>query len=1315
MNSKRNPKTKDIRRLLSLVLCVVMALSLAAPAFAQTVSGKTYTYYFLTPETVDVPTTPHCYWWTPTEAVSWPGTEMEYAPEIGKRVYKIEVPIETSVIIFNGQFGQTNLLYLSEADTGYDSVDGMIYVITGWDESGQVFGSWYSTDPYDSNYYRNSSGYDVRSDHEQMFIPSHRVESSDSASRTLYFLAPDFFLEDGSAPYAITSSSSISPWPGDWNVGNRPSSWPGKEMTPAPEVGKNVYKINVPDSANYIVFHDGIGGTYPTESINLSQWQVCGALQSVPDGSIFMLDYQDMNMWMGAWYSIDPDSLYYYKKMPQYKVENNKEPVGDDEVCTYYFYAPKDYTDNGTPYAYWWTPSEVAPWPGIKMESAPEIGDNVFKVTAPKKTKYIIFNDRNGRQTVNISIYISADYDPYGGETFGVYDGKIYMFVGKEYYTEHDVGSWFSVNPYDYNYYRRSEHYNDQGYGYDTPDAPEETPDEPYDPTDSTPYVEVSWSDGSVSYNSMWVNYDGNFEAGYATYETGEYTVRVIQNGKTIYENTFYPMEVVDSLIIICAPTYEYYKKKAGVFIDYVYVEGNGEELDFFNPECNIDKSYIGYLWSEYDESDNYYAGDLYYYFLAPEKYLQNGQPPRVYWWDGDGSDDWPGNEMEEYFGFGKNVYRCSVPRDVSTIIFNDGNNGGYYQTINIDVTSGSTCRRNVGNMIYVITGNDYYGYDSGEWYSLNPDGRDYYKNSPYYTYDESDYPRLIVYNRDNVIAGEKAPEEYGYDTEDEAYGTIFFRADGDLFDKDSGKLFYIWDETTGMYASKNGWTDYATWGSNKLISGTKVEGTDDLFESYPFEIPDGHNVYLVVYDRNTGRQTCDLFIDKSAFGDVVYLTGDMLENPVDASQYTVEARFENTNSCGPIMVLTSTCNTVGVVHPVGRDDAYYFAYRLLQYVAEEGNEYYTHDKVAKALGAFGLTAEEVWSCFRSHFGIYREVYYVLFGSFEVVEKPYIEVEYDDYYYMALMTTESGETPLFYVDFPMYDIGNFYDVRYWYGDDNGNWRWVDYGTLNTPGIYRLYYDYFTDNYWYELISVEYSGYADEEMYLRYIYVDRNGRDKIGRCYMYFEIDDNNVPGMHGRVVMPEMYTEYDLIISSPDGKSYDSIWIGGETVVDFYYNLLDHYLWWRTSYEYSDTPDEPYYPDYPETADYPDYPETEDYPDYPDYAETADEPEPDYPDPVETSDTPWSEDTPDVPAPEDHTGDVDESGRLLGDLTNDGCIDSADSLIALRISVDLEYCSDEVRKYADVDGDGMVTGIDALSILRYSVRKGHLGNVGQPA
>ena len=60
-------------------------------------------------------------------------------------------------------------------------------------------------------------------------------------------------------------------------------------------------------------------------------------------------------------------------------------------------------------------------------------------------------------------------------------------------------------------------------------------------------------------------------------------------------------------------------------------------------------------------------------------------------------------------------------------------------------------------------------------------------------------------------------------------------------------------------------------------------------------------------------------------------------------------------------------------------------------------------------------------------------------------------------------------------------------------------------------------------------------------------------------------------------------------------------------------------------------------------------------------------------------------------------------GNLMGDVDGDGLITTVDSLLVLRNSVGIQSFDETQLTAADVDGDGLITSSDSLFILRYCV------------
>ncbi len=194
----------------------------------------------------------------------------------------------------------------------------------------------------------------------------------------------------------------------------------------------------------------------------------------------------------------------------------------NDKAFTYYFLAPDNWFDtekgayNEFVGCYWVMPNEPAEYPGIKMTSAPEVGDNVFKVEGVSSdNSIIIFN-------AYLNVYSVTDPKmPYAYETWNInlegyetgdcpYDPSLttdnfdgWIFVLKVDPNRYDFdrplcpryyGAWFKLDDYkNYADYYGTYSFTDTDI-VNTPDTPD-TPD-PEKPTTKTGDVD---GDGKIS------------------------------------------------------------------------------------------------------------------------------------------------------------------------------------------------------------------------------------------------------------------------------------------------------------------------------------------------------------------------------------------------------------------------------------------------------------------------------------------------------------------------------------------------------------------------------------------------------------------------------------------------------------------------------------------------------------------------------------------------------------------------------------------------------------------------------------------------
>ena len=295
---------------------------------------------------------------------------------------------------------------------------------------------------------------------------------------TYYFLAPETYDE------------ACCYWWEDGGCGE----WPGVAMTAAPEIGKNVYKVDVSAYVGTIIFNNNNKGLQ-TENLGITEATTGKA--NVANMIFVITEGVDTNAAKGTWMSLDPNATDYYRTSAAYAVAGDTAatsyPVYDAAVVageehkgaselTYYFFAPETYDEAC---CYWWEEGGCGEWPGPAMTAAPEIGARVYKMNVNVAVTTIIFNNNNkGLQTENLGI---------SEATTGKSNVGNRIFVIKEGVdTNAAKGEWMSLDPAADDYYRKAAEYDvaaaDETAVPAVPaynavpvcgEAPEETEDEP--------------------------------------------------------------------------------------------------------------------------------------------------------------------------------------------------------------------------------------------------------------------------------------------------------------------------------------------------------------------------------------------------------------------------------------------------------------------------------------------------------------------------------------------------------------------------------------------------------------------------------------------------------------------------------------------------------------------------------------------------------------------------------------------------------------------------------------------------------------------
>lgn len=161
-----------------------------------------------------------------------------------------------------------------------------------------------------------------------------------------------------------------------WSDANKTMmTWPGKAMT---SVGNNVYSIEVPSDAEYIIFNNG----------------------STQTGDLKLEGFNKIYS-NGTWSNYNPDDI---------------DPTNPSEENYVYYYNSDNWS---TVNAYYWSDANttLTTWPGVGMTS---MGNNVYRISVPSEATKIIFNNGSS-QTGDLTlegydkIYKNGSWSAYTG------------------------------------------------------------------------------------------------------------------------------------------------------------------------------------------------------------------------------------------------------------------------------------------------------------------------------------------------------------------------------------------------------------------------------------------------------------------------------------------------------------------------------------------------------------------------------------------------------------------------------------------------------------------------------------------------------------------------------------------------------------------------------------------------------------------------------------------------------------------------------------------------------------------------------------
>lgn len=167
----------------------------------------------------------------------------------------------------------------------------------------------------------------------------------------------------------------------------------------------------------------------------------------------------------------------------------------------------------------------------------------------------------------------------------------------------------------------------------------------------------------------------------------------------------------------------------------------------------------------------------------------------------------------------------------------------------------------------------------------------------------------------------------------------------------------------------------------------TKTGNADEIVAS------GSHNYYCVIFSANTGAQTYHIIMNGDCLGDTCYVTGNVLESPVDSNITCVEAAWRNHPECGTQKTITSTGRVIGTTLADGTTDVTILADFLLKYIDDYGTaDTEKTDHTAELANELGVSYDDLLECVQGKLAASVESGDRTQESADLVERTVIEV-----------------------------------------------------------------------------------------------------------------------------------------------------------------------------------------------------------------------------------------------------------------------------------------------------------------------------------
>ncbi|MCQ2514371.1 MAG: starch-binding protein [Ruminococcus sp.] len=290
---------------------------------------------------------------------SWPGQALKYDSATGYYALEVGDDLKNGFVMFSENLGNESHRYPA------DGAEGL-----GLDGTTKLFKAGYKFEEY-------------------------TPQISTTATTTSPVTTKDYI-------YFKNTSNWSTPYAYYWGASNlNMVAWPGTAME---SVGNSTYRVAVPSDAKYVIFSNK-GGSQTADLTIPSLNYIYN------NGSWSAYNQPTTAKVTTAPTTVKPTTAPTTAKVttvpttvkPTTAPTTAKVTTAPTTVAGKNYIYFKNTSNWSTPYAYYWGASNLnmVAWPGTAMES---VGNSTYRVAVPSDAKYVIFSNKGGSQTADLTI-----------------------------------------------------------------------------------------------------------------------------------------------------------------------------------------------------------------------------------------------------------------------------------------------------------------------------------------------------------------------------------------------------------------------------------------------------------------------------------------------------------------------------------------------------------------------------------------------------------------------------------------------------------------------------------------------------------------------------------------------------------------------------------------------------------------------------------------------------------------------------------------------------------------------------------------------